>query len=182
MSGFWPSGIDVQDTRSPREILKVAQEDWSTSSSGIMVLIINDAMSKAGNPMIIVRAKHVPTNRTAKLFSVIHRPDKPYPATFQLEEEELPNFLKRSYVRPGRSLIGIEALMGTSISTQEKTVSNPWVSDTPSEFEKNLKAVFNDGVIRGQILNLLADSSSDMDTESKEDSPEDQGNDPNADR
>lgn len=76
MSNFWPSGIDLSDTQSPREILKVAQEDWYTSSEGIMELILQDATSKLGDSMIIVHAKHVASNRTSTLFLIVHRPNK----------------------------------------------------------------------------------------------------------
>src|SRR5262245_50767347 len=133
MSNFWPSGLDLSDTQSPREILKVAQEDWSTSSNGVMELVLQDATSKSGNPMIIIHAKHVASNRTSTLFSVVHRPNNPYPVTIQPEDENLPTFLQKSYSRSGLVTAAAEI-----VSMSDQRVSNPWVSDTPSEFRKKL--------------------------------------------
>ena len=69
MSSFWPKGVEITDTQSPREILSTAQEDWQTKSDGVMELILQDTQSESGNSMIIVHAKYVPSNRTATLFS-----------------------------------------------------------------------------------------------------------------
>lgn len=165
MSNFWPSGLDLSDTQTPREILKAANEDWQTSSDGVMELVLQDATSKSGNSMIIVHAKHVASNRTSTLFSIVHRPNNPYPVTIQLEDEDLPNFLKKSYVRPSIS-IAME-LMGRS-----ESVSNPWVSDTPSEFRKKLAEAFNLGSVKSKILNLASGTSDDTNEESLEGSEE----------
>ena len=51
MSNYWPSGLELSDTQSPREILKVAQEEWYTSSEGVMELVLQDAESESGNSM-----------------------------------------------------------------------------------------------------------------------------------
>ena len=169
MSDFWPSGLNLSDTQSPREILKVAQEDWYTSSDGVMELVFQDATSKTGNSMIIVHAKHVASNRTSTLFSVVHRPNNPYPATIQLEDENLPNFLKKSYSRSDVVSAAAEAF------AFGQPVSNPWVSDTPSEFREKLAQAFTLGSVKSKILNLASDASGasdDTNGESQEDSAE----------
>lgn len=38
----------------------------------------------------------------------------------------------------------------------EQVVNNKWVADTPSEFRERLEEVFNLGVVKSAILNLLA--------------------------
>lgn len=171
MGNYWPSGIDFSDIpQSPREILKVAREDWDTGSEGIMELVLQDAESETGNPIIIVYAKHVPSNRTSKLFSIIHRPNNPYPVTIQLEVEDLPNFLKKSYHRLEdfeRAAMGVRQVL--------EPISNEWVSDTPSEFRKKLREAFNLGSVKSVIINTVSvasDASDDTNGESQEDSTE----------
>lgn len=150
MSNFWPSGLELSDTQSPREILEVAQEDWYTSSQGIMELVLQDAEAKSGMSMIIVHAKHVPSNRTSRLLSVIHRPNNPYPVTFHLEDEDLPDYLKKSYTYSDLEDVA---------SRLRVRVSNPWVSETPPEFRKNLANAFNLGYVKSRILNLASGAS-----------------------
>ncbi|MCB8942876.1 MAG: hypothetical protein H6658_03765 [Ardenticatenaceae bacterium] len=157
MSDFWPSGLDLSDTRSPRDILNVAQDDWDSGSGGIMKLILQDTTSKSGYSMIVVHAKHVPSDRTSTLFTVIHRPDNPYPLDIQLAEDNLPDFLKKSYSRSGF------AVMAAAIGSMNDSVENTWVSDTPSEFQKKLVQAFNSGVIKSKILNLASNVSSVLD-------------------
>ncbi len=151
MGNYWPSGLNLSDTQSPREILEVAKEDWHTNSEGVMELILQDAESESGNLVIIVHAKHVPNNRTSRLLSVVHRPDDSYPVTIKPEVENLPNFLKKSYPALSLSDAATDALKGQ--------VSNPWVSDTPSEFRKKLAEVLNLGNVKGRILNLVSGAS-----------------------
>jgi hypothetical protein len=154
MSNFWPEGIELSDTQSPKEILKSAQVEWQTGSDGVMELVLQDATSKSGNSMIIVHAKHVPSNRTATLFSVVYRLKHPYPATIQPKDEDLPDFLKKSYSKPGlRSLADLRTSL---LDSPGNMVSNPWVSDTPPEFRKKLADAFNLGIIKSEILNLAS--------------------------
>jgi hypothetical protein len=169
MSNYWPSGLELSDTQSPREILKVAQEEWDTSSEGVMRLVLQDAETESGNSMTIVHAKHVPSNRTSELLSVIHRPNDPYPVTIQPDLEKIPNFLKKSYSRDLSSAVATAAL------AMRDTVSNPWVSDTPAEFRKKLAEAFNLGAIKSRILNLASgasNASDDTNGESQQDSAE----------
>jgi hypothetical protein len=101
--------------------------------------------------MIIVHAKHVPGNRTTTLFSVISRPNAPYPATIQPKEDVLPNALKKTYYKPG-VLDGLES----KVITAGQKITNQWVSDSPSEFRTNLEQAFNLSFVKSAILNLLA--------------------------
>lgn len=165
MSSFWPEDLKLEDTQSPEEILEAAREDWQTSTNGLMDLLVQEGASESGNPIMVVHAKHVASNRTAALFSIIHRPSSPYPVAIHFKEEELPNFLRKSYQKPsssrssptGTTTVGvsltseIRQMMGYSDS---ETISNPWVSDTPSEFRKNLASVLNHSVVKREILNL----------------------------
>ncbi|MCB0063241.1 MAG: hypothetical protein KDE19_14060 [Caldilineaceae bacterium] len=165
MSSFWPSSIDLSKTQSPRQVLKIAQQDWHNDSGGVMELLLQDTVSQTGDTKIVVYAKHVPSNRTTRLFAVVHQPNEPYPVTIELETRKLPNFLKKTYYQPSQTDI-VAGLMGT----KDKTISNPWVSTTPNEFEKKLKEAINEDVVRSQIVNLLADSSDDIHEELQENS------------
>ena len=93
---FWPQDIQLNDTQSPLEILNAAQEEWRIVSDGVMELILQETKSNSGNSMIIVHGKHVLSNRTATLFSVVCRPGYPYPVTIQPKGVDLPIFLKKS--------------------------------------------------------------------------------------
>lgn len=154
MSTFWPDGLELTDTQSPREILSVAKENWQQNSSGVMDLVLQDAASETGNSIIVVHAKHIPSNRTATLLSVVHRDGQPYPVTIEPKDEDLPSFLRKSYYEPNRlSLFEINKQI-TGLTGE--TVSNPWVSDTPMEFRKKLADAFNLGVVKGKLLNLAS--------------------------
>lgn len=169
MSNFWPSGLDLSDTQSPRDILKVAQEEWHQSSEGLMELVLQDARSKSDNIMIIVHAKHVASNRTSTLFSIVHRPNSPYPVTIQLEAHDLPNFLKKTY--ESASSYNMRFAIEAMASSQK--VSNPWVSDTPAEFRKKLSDAFNEGSVKSIIFNLAAGESDGVSDETNGDHQED---------
>lgn len=149
MSSFWPKDVELKDTQSPREILTTAQDDWEAGSEGVMTLALQDTKSRSGHSMIIVHAKHIPSNRTARLFSVIHRPNNPYPAMIQPEDEDLPEFLKKFEPQQPKPLI-------ENLASLEGQLPNLWVSDTPSEFRKKLADVFNLGSIKSVILNLAS--------------------------
>jgi len=156
MTNFWPKGIELKDTQSPMEILRIAKDEWELNSDGILTLVFQRVESKSGNSMIIVHAKYKPTNMTATLFSVVHRPKTPYPATIQPKEGDLPNLLKKTYYELGLSSIGT----GIDINAiQGRTVENKWVSDTPAEFRTKLEKVFNLGTVKSEILNLVSSSS-----------------------
>jgi len=154
MSSFWPEGIELDDIQSPIEILGDAQEEWKTNSNGIMDLVLQETESKSNNCLIIVHAKHLPSNRTATLFRVMYEPDKPYPARIYPEKNELPDFLKRSYYKPGMADMSFPlAITGMH---QGRTISNELVSETPSEFRENLEEVLNLGIVKREILSLLS--------------------------
>jgi hypothetical protein len=161
MSSFWPDGIQISDTQSPKDILNTANEEWQKNSDGILELVLQDAKSESGHSMIIVHAKHVANNRTATLFSIVHQPNKPYPVRIQPEKEELPDFLKKSYYRPNPSrLRNFNFALLEESQSNFKQVVNQWVSDTPSEFRKKLAEVFNLGIIKREILNLASSTMS----------------------
>lgn len=154
MSSFWPDDLSLKDTQPPYEMLQSAREEWENQTEGAMTLIFQQDESESGNAMITVHAKHVPSNRTASLLSVIHRPNEPYPATIQPRKERLPDILKKSYYR--------SELDDWSVRTGMKggTITNEWVSDTPSEFRKKLSEAFNSSPVKTAILGLACDSSS----------------------
>lgn len=167
MNEFWPSDLDLNDTSSPLEILQTATQEWIERSDGLLTLVIQEAESTTNNSMLIVHAKHVPSNRTITLFSVVHRPDAPYPARIQPRENALPDILKKSYYRPGLAEFaeGVGGLRG-------REVINKWVCDTPSDFRSQLSEVFNLGTTKSDVLSLVAraapSSGSNVETEGSE--------------
>jgi hypothetical protein len=167
MSSFWPDGIELSDTQSPKDILNTAKEEWLTVSDGVLELVLQDAKSESGNFMIIVHAKHVRSKRTATLFSIVHEPEKPYPVRIQPEEENIPDSLKKSYYKKSTAASSFGSLADNLIASgpisldgrtrkDMSLVTNPWVSDTPSEFRKKLSEVFNLGLVKREILNLAS--------------------------
>ena len=151
MTDFWPGDLDLNDTQSPEQILNEAQHDWDSGSKGLLALLLQPATSKSGNSMIIVHAKHVPSRRTATLFTVVYRPEKPYPATIQPKGEEIPSFLKKSRET------GFGAI-GATMQAAVEAATNPWVSETPSEFRTKLREVLNLGTVKSEVLNLLVET------------------------
>jgi hypothetical protein len=172
MSDFWPKGLELSDTQSPMGILENAKHDWNTNSNGALGLVLQETKSTTGNYMIIVHAKHLPSNRTVTLFSVVHRPNAPYPATIEPKGDDLPTFLKKSYYQPG-----FTENIGGSLLQQGRTVKNSWVSETPSEFRKNLEQVFNLGTVKSEILSLVS-SIQRVTDDSGEDNDNDEGEHP----
>jgi len=171
MSMFWPAGLDLRDTQSPIEILGFTQEEWSANSDGFLALVFQTAKSRSGNDMIIVHAKHIPSNRTAELFSIAHRLDTPYPVAIQPNEYELPKSLKKKYYQENEH----EYEMRDHEPDAGYTVENPWVADTPSELRLLLEKAFNLGSVKSVILNLVSSYSSDFNANELESnsSPED---------
>jgi len=154
MTSYWPSGLELKDTQSPLEILQEAKKEWEANSAGALTLVFQSTKSESGNEMIIVHAKHLPSERTATLLSVLHRETSPYPATIDPRDVDLPNFLKKSYYRPAIHTALGQVLNPVKIQTDGYTVTNEWVSDTPAEFRKNLQLAFNLGTVKSEILNL----------------------------
>ncbi len=151
MTSFWPTGLDMNDTSSPLEILESANQEWTENSEGLLTIIIQEAESTTNDHMLIVHAKHVPSNRTVTLFSVVHRHDAPYPARIQPRDDELPDILKKSYYRPGI------ADLGAGIANMAgRNITNKWVCDTPSEFRSRLSDAFNLGTLKSEILSLVS--------------------------
>jgi hypothetical protein len=139
----------------------VAKQDWIEHSDGLLTLVIQDAESTTGHRLLIVHAQHVPSNRTATLFSVVHRPGSPYPATIQPRDRELPDFLKKSYYKPGFADItaGIAGAAG-------REITNSWACETPFEFRLKLQQAFNLGMVKSEVLSLVSsDISSDVEDE-----------------
>nr|VFK27668.1 MAG: hypothetical protein BECKMB1821G_GA0114241_102924 [Candidatus Kentron sp. MB]VFK33043.1 MAG: hypothetical protein BECKMB1821I_GA0114274_103925 [Candidatus Kentron sp. MB]VFK75707.1 MAG: hypothetical protein BECKMB1821H_GA0114242_102925 [Candidatus Kentron sp. MB] len=160
MNSFWPEDLSLDDTQPPYEVLKSAREEWERETGGAMTLVLQQAESESNDAMIIVHAKHVATNRTATLLSVIHRPNEPYPATIQPRREKLPNILKRSYYEPGTGELASALSMSNIMTGEGQTVTNEWVSDTPSEFREKLSKAFNSSPVKTAILALACDVSS----------------------
>lgn len=150
MTSFWPLGMDLRDVQTPHEILKQAQLEWKERSEGLLGLIIQETETTTQEPMLIVHAVLVPTNRTVELFSVVHRIDSPYPARIQPRENALPDFLKKKHYEPG-----IADLHEPMVLTGRE-VTNKWVCDTPSEFRDQLRQVFELGTVKSDVLNLVS--------------------------
>ena len=153
MSRFWPEGLSISDAQSPYEVLETAREEWETASDGVLTLVLQRSKSEDGKTMIItVHAKHAPSNRTAALFSVIHRLNESYPVSIQPKaEDDLPKALWKSYYEGPRDF-------PPEPEEEGWVVTNEWVSDTPSEFRKKLGEAFNLSVVKVAVLNLTSES------------------------
>lgn len=156
MNEFWPEGLSLKDLISPYEMLRLAQQEWEQKSDGAMVLVLERDRSEDGHTVIIVYARYIPSNRTASLLKVIHRQSVPYPVTIHPRSENLPAFLKRSHYQPGiGDFSGVAGIMREA--TKGRTVTNRWVSDTPSEFREKLAEAFNLSDVKTAILGLASE-------------------------
>ncbi len=164
MSRFWPEGLSVNDAQSPSEILENAREEWETASNGVLILVLQQTESEDGKTMIItVHAKHAPSNRTAALFSVIHRLNEPYPVSIEPRVEgNLPDILKKSYYQYNPNYFRCDPdRFPPEFEDENKegwTVTNKWVSDTPSEFREKLTEAFNLSSVKAAVLSLTSGS------------------------
>jgi hypothetical protein len=158
MSSFFPSGIDVRDISSPKELLDDAKREWVSKTVGEMTLDF-DSNSADGMAITCVRAIHVQSRRSANLFCVGHRPESPYPATIEPEDDDLPNVLRKSYYQsgsPGFNTFGAAAVAALSGATEGRFVKNDWVAETPAEFRQLLTKIFNSGYVKSVVYNLIA--------------------------
>jgi hypothetical protein len=157
MSIYWPFNEDLQDTESPMSILGHAREDWLENSNGVLHLVLQEITPDKGNSEVVVHAKHIPSNRTAELFSVYYRSNSPYPVRIIPREEDLPDYLKKTYYKPGAADLkfAIQGFHG-------EEVTNKWVCNTPAEFRKSLLEVFNLGVIKSEVFNLYSTSTTEV--------------------
>ncbi len=169
MNKFWPKGLSVTDAQSPDEILEAACEEWENATEGVFTLVFQKSKSEAGIETITVHAKHIPSNRTSTLFSVTHRLNEPYPVCIQPREKvNLPNILKKSYYQynPKYYQYGPDEFPSEFEGEHEHeheygdeegwTITNEWVSDTPSEFREKLTEAFNLSVVKSAVLNLTS--------------------------
>ena len=157
MSNFWPLDLNLTDCVTPRDILSEAQNEWGREGKGIFELVFRNTKSETGNELVIVYAQHRQSRKTAKLFQVLHRPDKPFPVTIQPEIEALPEVFQREYKKTVSSgFSSIAHLM----NPQERiiNVTNDWVATTPAEFRENLSRAFQSDSVRSQLLNMLVTS------------------------
>jgi hypothetical protein len=156
MTEFWPFGVNVNDVVAPTTILHSARREWESTSGGLLTLVIQSAADEDGYDMSVVHARHAESTKMVTLFSVVSRSGSPYPVRIVPRDDEIPTFFLKSYKStPLNMLHGLPDLSGI-LEAQERTVENPWVADTPLEFRRKLKEVFNLSSVKSQVLNLLA--------------------------
>lgn len=149
MARFWPSGLNVEDSASPHEVLLVAANEWAEESGGLLNLLLQQDEENA-ETIWVVSAEHVPSRRSIELMKVIHRREYVYPVAIQLREESLPYHLRKSYYKPG------VADLAPSILPTGRKVENEWVCDTAGEFRSRLANAFNLGNVKTAVANLVA--------------------------
>jgi hypothetical protein len=154
MSEFWPSGLEMTDSLSPREILGEADREWTDRSGGVLRLVVQETVSTSKNQILIVHARHVPTNRTIALFSIVHRPLAVYPVSIQPKDDQLPGFLRKSYYEPGIADLNLSAT--NILAPKGRHITNEWVCDTPSEFRSKLRQAFNQETVKSDLITLMS--------------------------
>jgi hypothetical protein len=168
--GFFPEGIELSSILSPSEILEEARREWEVDSNGLLLLRISQVLIESEEETILdVYIVHSPSKRMAKVLSLAHRPNQPYPIEIRPESFNIPKYLKKSYEiqtrrSPSSSVFSslvdqMRALERTLPEVITKTITNEWVCDTPAEFREKLEKVFNLGVIKSTINNIIAGSS-----------------------
>jgi len=168
--GFFPEGIELSSILSPSEILEEARRDWEVNSNGLLLLRISQVPIESEEESILdVYIVHSPSKRMAKVLSVAHRPNQPYPIEIRPESFNIPKYLKKSYEiqtrrSPSSSLFfsladQMRAIERTLPEVTTKTIINEWVCDTPAEFREKLEKAFNLGAIKSTINNIIAGSS-----------------------
>lgn len=152
MTDYWPSGLQLDDTETPLQILESARKDWENKSGGKLTLLLQQTATTEEDPMVIVHAQHIVSKRTVTLCSVIHRDNAPYPVRIQPRDNELPDFLRKTHYEPS----GFAVNLAATIPAFGRTVENKWVCDTPAEFRQKLAEAFNSAVLKSDILSLVS--------------------------
>ena len=179
--GFFPDDIELSEIFSPSEILEDAKRDWDAHSNGILLLQISQALVESEEELVLdVYVIHSPSKRMAKVLSVAHRPNHPYPIEIRPESFNIPKYLKKSYKTQTRrspsplfsiadQMRAIERALPEVVT---QTITNEWVCDTPSEFKEKLENAFNLGSVKSTIHNIIAGSFQGDDEISSSEEPE----------
>jgi hypothetical protein len=166
--GFFPDEIELSEIFSPSEILEDAKREWDAHSNGILLLQISQALLESEEELVLeVYIVHSPSKRMAKVLSVAHRPNHPYPIEIRPESFNIPKYLKKSYKTQSRRSASplfsiadqMRAIERALPEVVTQTITNEWVCDTPTEFREKLEKAFNLGTVKSTIHNIIAGSS-----------------------
>ncbi|MEM7735651.1 MAG: DUF6331 family protein [Deinococcota bacterium] len=154
MTNSWSDGVDPGYTQTSREILEDAQADWYERSRGLLELVLEDALSKAGNSVVLVYIKHVPTNKTAWSFSILRDTKNKYPITIQPGYKHIQHYQEESSLY---SLTKIARAVATHFVGNN--VSNQWIAHTPTELREKLIETAKLAIIMSKKIDLSSTDS-----------------------
>ena len=81
MTSFWPEGLNIEDTRSPLEILEQAVDDWKKGGKGIIRLHVDSKQTEDGLEAHVATVVHVASSLASEaLLQIENHPRKDYPA------------------------------------------------------------------------------------------------------
>ena len=159
MSEYWPDDLDLTDTRSPLEILESVRQELIAMSGHRLTLDVIGTETGDGRVSIPVYAREMSAFRAAMLLEVTHRAGFHYPARIIPVTEELPDFLKKEYWKPGAVRdFGLSPAL-RSMEVFGTQVTNEWVCDTPTEFSDKLQQVLKRAEVKRALLGLLTPQS-----------------------
>jgi hypothetical protein len=161
---FFPSDLEIANLQSPLDILSEAKLEWDSKGQGIISLLVDEGHSTFGSDsqfvMIHVYALHIPSQRLARLLTVVHVTEKPYPARIDPEKEDIPDYLRKESAGP------VSPPPQAFIETIRASVSqykrvDEWVCESPDEFRRQLVKALNLGSVKATVTNIVTVSSAD---------------------
>ena len=153
---FWPDEINVDEVRSPHDIMKEAGDELESRASRLDVRI---ASKKLDDRVVwSFEVSHPAAGLTLRLFEASHQLDQTYPVVIAPPSSDIPEFLRRKRYVPGQpgSFSGLKAFRALAEGAAGHVVTNEWVCGSPSEFEKKLQILFSEDRVKSRIISILA--------------------------
>lgn len=150
---FWPDEINSEEVLSPSEIMKYAGDELENKTGRLTVSIEQSHLDDRVVWAFDVQDQQ--SNRILNLFEASHQIDQSYPVVIKPPTRDIPEFLMRKRIVPGRPPL-VQSLHDEMIAgTPPEIVENEWVCGTPSEFKKKLTTLFAEDYIKSKIISLL---------------------------
>ncbi len=164
---FFPSDLEITNLQSPLDILSEAKLEWDSKGQGIISLLVDEGRSTSGSDstsvIIHVYALHIPSQRLARLLTIFHVTEKPYPARINPEKEDIPDYLRKERIGAS-SRSSLAAIESFRVSMSQNTSVDEWVCESPDEFRRQLVKALNRGSVKAAVTNIVTVSSVDDET------------------
>jgi hypothetical protein len=156
MPNFFTSDINVEDIRSPREILDEAARELERRAATVAVTIREVELDD--RIVLAFAVFNQECDLEHVLFEVMHRRRHSYPVSICPPAFELPEFLQRRRFEPtfGDAMRAASGITSEMLAGTGRFVENEWVCATPREFSEKLRTLFALDNVKAQLLSVIA--------------------------